>query len=135
MFRLVLWATGYGGLADNCQQVCTSLLTASTGLSTHAAMLTHFGVFFTLGSTVCAHQWDCSCMSPCPSRPAAHAAQGIRRASNAALTVARLLPGRGLRRWPVAVQISAQSRLRRMQLRSSVTISSPRQASAHAVQV
>src|SRR5690625_1238245 len=74
-------------------------------------------------------------MSACFSHSAAHSAHAMRYASNTAFTVARLLPVRRLRMWPVAVQISAQSRLRRMQLRSSVTISSPRQASAHAVQV
>lgn len=72
-------------------------------------------------------QW--SCMSACFSHSAAHSAHAMRHASNTAFTVARLLPVRRLRMWPGAVQISAQSRLRRMQLRSSVTISSPRQAS------
>lgn len=51
MFRLVLWATGYGGLADNCQQVCAGLFTASAGLSTYTAMVVHVGVFFALGGT------------------------------------------------------------------------------------
>src|SRR5699024_11444827 len=53
----------------------------------------------------------------------------------AVLTVSRLLPVPRLSKWPVAVHKSAQSRFSRMQFRRSDTVSSARQASAHAVQV